>query len=129
MMKKIISVMALLALCIPAFAVDMPTTMMGADSSTGQTLKIGLIPSSDMRAILKAFVPVQNYLEKELNMTVETFSATNYTTVIDAMRVKKIDAGYFGSFSYVLAAQTANAEAIIAGGTPDGKVASSIPIS
>ncbi len=91
-------------------------------NSLSQVLTIGLIPSDDLQAMLKAFEPTQKYLETTLNMKVQTFSATNYTSVIDAMHSEKVDVAYFGPLSYVLAAERANAEAIVAGGAPDGKI-------
>jgi len=88
-----------------------------------QTLKIGLIPAEDQLDMLKKFEPVERYLERELDVNVETFTATDYSAVIEAMRAKKIDIAYFGPFSYVLAAERANAEAIVTGGTDTGEVA------
>jgi len=94
-----------------------------SDEETIGTLKIGLIPTEDQIEILKKFGPVQEYLETELGMKIETFTATDYTSVIEAMRADKIDVAFFGPFSYVLAAEQAEAEAIITGGTETGDVA------
>ena len=88
-----------------------------------ETLKIGLIPTEDQLEMLKKFEPAKAYLERELDMPAETFMATDYTAVIEAMRAKKIDVAYFGPFSYVLATERANAEAIVTGGTDTGDVA------
>jgi phosphonate transport system substrate-binding protein len=101
---------------------------LGADNdadqtnASGQTLRIGLIPADDMQALLRAFDPVQKYLETTLSMKIQAFTATDYTSVVEAMRSRKIDVAYFGPFSYILAAKRANAEAIVTGGTPEGKV-------
>ncbi len=96
-----------------------------ADSSDDQPLRIGLVPSDDMVEILEKFQPVQDYLESELGMQIETFRATDYSAVVEAMRSGKIDVAYFGPFSYILAAERANATAIIAGGdNATGKVGS-----
>ena len=56
-------------------------------------------------------------------MNVEVFVPANYTAVIEAMRAKKIDVAVFGPFSYVQAAERANAEAIVTGGIDTGEVA------
>lgn len=101
------------------------TCAYAADSSADQPLRIGLIPSDDMVEILEKFQPVQDYLESELGMQIETFRATDYSAVVEAMRSGKIDVAYFGPFSYILAAERANATAIIAGGdNATGKVGS-----
>jgi phosphonate transport system substrate-binding protein len=81
-----------------------------------KTLKIGLVPSEDSAEMVEKFEPVRLYLEKELGMQVQTFTATDYTSVVEAMRSDKVDVGFFGPLSYVLAAEQAGAEAIIAGG-------------
>lgn len=94
-----------------------------SDEDTIGTLKIGLIPTEDQIEMLKKFGPVQEYLETELGMNIETFTATDYTSVIEAMRADKIDVAFFGPFSYVLAAKQAEAEAIVTGGTETGDVA------
>ncbi|MDK2947528.1 MAG: phosphonate transport system substrate-binding protein [Methanolobus sp.] len=88
-----------------------------------ETLNIGLIPTEDAIEMMEKFGPVESYLEDELNMEVEVFTATDYTSVIEAMRSGKIDVAYFGPFSYILAAEQAGAEAIIAGGE-NGEVGS-----
>jgi len=86
-----------------------------------ETLKIGIIPSDDIAALLDAFDPMTQYLEGELGMEIEVFKATDYTAVVEAMRADKIDAAWFGPLSYVLAANRAGAEAIIMGGTAEGE--------
>ncbi len=92
------------------------TCAYAADNSANQPLRIGLVPSDDMVEILEKFQPVQDYLENELGMEIETFRATDYSAVVEAMRSGKLDVAYFGPFSYILAAERANASAIIAGG-------------
>ncbi|MGP8321561.1 MAG: phosphonate ABC transporter substrate-binding protein [Methanosarcinaceae archaeon] len=86
-------------------------------------LRIGLIPAEDQIDMLKKFDPVNKYLETELGMEIETFTATDYSSVIEAMRSDKIDVAFFGPFSYVLAVEQAGAEAIVTGGTKTGEVA------
>jgi len=94
-----------------------------SEQSEESILRIGLIPTEDQLDMLKKFEPVSMYLETELGMEVETFTATDYSSVIEAMRSDKIDVAFFGPFSYVLAAERAGAEAIVTGGTETGEVA------
>ena len=94
-----------------------------ATQSKEESLKIGLIPSEDQIEMLNKFEPVESYLETELGMNIETFTATDYTSVIEAMRANKIDVAFFGPFSYILASEQADAEAIVTGGTATGEVA------
>jgi phosphonate transport system substrate-binding protein len=75
-----------------------------------QTLTLGLLPAEDPRMMLTEAKPLVDKLEAALGMEVKPFVATDYNGVIEAMRAKKLDVAFFGPFSYVLAAQVANAE-------------------
>jgi len=88
-----------------------------------QPLRVGIIPAEDTLEMWKSFEVLEGYLEKELDVEIKPFIATDYTGVIEAMAAGKIDLAYFGPFSYVLAAKRAGAEAIAAGGTKEGKLA------
>lgn len=76
-----------------------------------KVLRVGAIPSEDSQKTREAYNLFISYLEKKTGMTVELFVATDYSGVVEAMRSGKLDIAYFGPFSYVLAADKANAEA------------------
>jgi len=65
---------------------------------------------------------MRKYLESQLHMPVEVVRVEGYAPAIEAMRAEKIDVANFGSLSYIIAAQKANAQAIVARGNPDGKL-------
>jgi len=92
----------------------------GCGQEEPKVLKMALIPAEDIEEMIKAFEPAKQYLENQLGMQIEMFKATDYTSVIEAMRAGKVDVAYFGPFSYVLAAERANARAIVGGGNADG---------
>ena len=48
-------------------------------------------------------------------MRVIPYTAGDYVSIVEAMRAKKVDVAWLGSFSYVLAVQEAGAEAFVAG--------------
>jgi phosphonate transport system substrate-binding protein len=54
-------------------------------------------------------------LERDTGLRVQPFTAGDYVSVVEAMRAKKVDVAWLGSFSYVLAADQAGAEAFAAG--------------
>jgi phosphonate transport system substrate-binding protein len=93
----------------------------GSPKQEMKVLKMGLIPAEDQEEMLKRFGSTIAYLEKKLGMKVEPYMATDYTGVIEAMRSKKIDIAFFGPFSYVLAAEKANAECFAVGVRNNGK--------
>jgi len=75
------------------------------------TLRVGLIPSEDSRAMLESSKQLLAELEKNLGMKVQGFVAADYNGVIEAMRSNHIEVAYLGPFSYVLGATVAPIEA------------------
>jgi phosphonate transport system substrate-binding protein len=65
---------------------------------------------------------VRAYLEKQLHMPVEVVRVEGYAPTIEAMRADKVDMFSGSSLTYLLAAQTAGAQAIAARGYPDGSI-------
>src|SRR5262245_10590492 len=64
---------------------------------------------------------LKDYLETRLKINVEVYkTSAGYGAVIEAMRAKKIDAGTFGPFGYLIASEKAGAEVIVVTGTKDG---------
>lgn len=89
--------------------------------SKQETLKFAYNTSSDdMEASKKRISLLQAYLEKALKMKVDMVVGTSYSSTIEAMRAKRVDAATMGPMSYLLAAQKANAEAIAIPGTKSG---------
>ena len=86
-------------------------TATGAAWAQNSELRVGLIPSEDAQVMMRASQQEMEQLEQKTGLKVKPFVANDYNGVIEAMRSGKIDVAYFGPFSYVLAAQMANAEA------------------
>ena len=74
-------------------------------------LRVGLIPSEDAQAMIRASQQVMDQLATRTGMKVRPFVANDYNGVIEALRSNKIDIAFLGPFSYVLANQVAGAEA------------------
>lgn len=83
----------------------------GTAMAQPKELRVGLIPSEDAQAMMRASQQVMEQLAQKTSLKVKPFVANDYNGVIEAMRSGKIDVAYFGPFSYVLAAQMAHAEA------------------
>ncbi len=79
------------------------------------TIKMGMIPADDAAEMLRSYQPIADYLSEELGVKIEMQVTTDYSAAIEAMRAKHIDMAWFGPLSYVLAADVANAEAIVNG--------------
>ena len=80
-----------------------------------KVLRMGLIPADDAEEMLRDYEPVKQYLSQELGIPVEIQVTSDYTAAIEAMRSKHIDMAWFGPFSYIIAANVADAEAIVNG--------------
>jgi phosphonate transport system substrate-binding protein len=98
-----------------------PRTSLAAPflQSTG-TLNLGMVPGEDAEVRIHRYEPMIDYLKSYLGMDVKAFVGTDYTATIEAMRANKVDAAYFGPFSYVLAAQVADARVFVVPGSADG---------
>lgn len=62
------------------------------------------------------------YLSEQLHMPVQVMMVEGYGPTVEAMRVDKVDLAGFGPLSYLIAAQRANAEAIVSTGNADGSL-------
>lgn len=96
---------------VGAAAVALTFTTAGALSAQAAELRVGLIPSEDAQAMIRASQEVMNQLAEKTGMTVRPFVANDYNGVIEALRSNKLDIAYLGPFSYVLASEIADAEA------------------
>ena len=70
-----------------------------------EKLLIGMYGGDNPSQTTAAMKPVKDYLEKKLGMEVEFIFATDYTSVIEALRSKKIHLAELTPFGYILATQ------------------------
>ncbi len=122
-MKLSLGAGLLVVLLLVGVAVGGYALVGGFEPQTPEVLRLALIPAEDIVEMMNLFEPARQYLENELGVKIEMFKALDYTAVIEAMRAEKIEIAFFGPFSYVLAAERANARAIVAGGDENNKLA------
>ncbi len=77
-----------------------------------ETFIIGVYPGDDVAAALAGVEPLRAFLEEYLGVRTVLITGTSYNAVIEAMAAGRADAIEVGPFSYVLAADVAQAEAI-----------------
>jgi phosphonate transport system substrate-binding protein len=112
-MKKfslVLSLIALLAVMLTGAAIAQEAT----EDRTGwpETFIIGVYPGDNVEEALAAVEPLRAYLEETLGVRTVLITGTSYNAVIEAMAANRADAIEVGPFSYVLAAEVADAEAI-----------------
>jgi len=74
-----------------------------AEAAPGKkTLVIGIIPETNLVKQMERFVPLCNYLEKKTGLELDVKPLSNYGQLYEEMRDGNIDAGFFGSFVYVM---------------------------
>lgn len=78
------------------------------------TLRVALLPDEDAATVIKDNKPLQAYLEKTIGRKIELIVTTDYSSMIEAMRHGRLELGYFGPLSYVMAAQKSDIEAFAA---------------
>ena len=79
------------------------------------TVRIGVLPEEDIAVMESRYQPLKEHFEAVLGTRVELFFGTDFSAMIEAMRFGNLEVSKFGPFAYILAAERANAEAIVQG--------------
>ncbi|HYA29479.1 MAG TPA: phosphate/phosphite/phosphonate ABC transporter substrate-binding protein [Acidobacteriota bacterium] len=78
-----------------------------------KTLRVGFVPAEDAQQVMQNAQPLVEILRKELGMEIQSFVATDYTGVVEALRVNKLDVAFLAPASYVLAKNEANIKVVL----------------
>src|SRR5262245_31726318 len=78
-----------------------------------RALRVGFVPAEDAQQVLQKAQPVVESLRKEWGMEIQPFVATDYTGVVEALRVEKLDIAFLAPASYVLARNEANVKVVL----------------
>jgi phosphonate transport system substrate-binding protein len=73
-----------------------------------QIVKFGILSGENEKDRIRRYTPLEAYLEKELGVEVEIFTAGNYDGVIQALAADQIEFAFFGSSSYAAAYTATN---------------------
>jgi len=66
-------------------------------------LRVGFVPAENAQEVARNAQPLVQILQKHLDMEVQSFVATDYTGVVEALRANKLDIAFLTPASYVLA--------------------------
>jgi phosphonate transport system substrate-binding protein len=89
------------------------TLACGNNRSNTKTLRVGFVPAEDAQQVMQNAQPLVDILRKELGMEIEPFVATDYTGIVEALRVHKLDVAFLAPASYVLAKNEADIKVIL----------------
>jgi phosphonate transport system substrate-binding protein len=83
-------------------------------------LNFGFISTESSANLAKSFEPLLKDLEKAVGIPVKPFFVGDYAGVIEGMRFKKVDIGWFGNKSAMEAVDRADGEVFVQTSKPDG---------
>ncbi|HEX7231236.1 MAG TPA: phosphate/phosphite/phosphonate ABC transporter substrate-binding protein [Candidatus Binatia bacterium] len=89
------------------------TVACGRNGSTTKTLRVGFVPAEDAQQVMQNAQPLVDILRKELGIEIEPFVATDYTGIVEALRVHKLDVAFLAPAAYVLAKNEADIKVIL----------------
>jgi len=102
-MKTILALACLGALLVAGCSQsDTPSSKSSKGAVQEKPLLIGLVPEQRMLEQMQRYEPLAYYLSKKLGTEVKFTSLPRYGSIIDNFVSAKLDAGFFGSFTYVL---------------------------
>ncbi len=87
-----------------------------------EELNCGLFGGDDAEAALSGEEPLANFISEHVGLPIEYTVGTSYNAVIESMRAGHTNCGTVGPFSYILAVEEADAEALavqVTSGDPD----------
>lgn len=85
-----------------------------------KVLNFGFISTESSANLAKSFEPLLADMEKAIGIPVKPFFVGDYAGVIEGMRFKKVDVGWFGNKSAMEAVDRANGEVFVKTAKPDG---------
>jgi phosphonate transport system substrate-binding protein len=100
MIKRGARAVALLLTLLAGAACDKPPS--------SKVLRVGFVPAENAQQVIRNAQPLVNILQNKLGMEVHPFVATDYTGVVEALRVGKLDIAFLTPASYILAKSEAN---------------------
>ena len=85
----------------------------GDSAKSRKVLRVGFVPAEDAQQVMQNAQPIVEILQKELGMEIQPFVAADYTGVVEALRVNKLDIAFLTPASYVLAKNEANIKVVL----------------
>lgn len=108
MYKLLISICLCMAIAIAGGEAEAQTKTTKGQAS----LTIGLIPERNIFQQLERYEPLADYISKKIGINIKLKVLTRYGNIIDNFISARMDAAFFGSFTYTLAHAKLGVEAI-----------------
>lgn len=95
------------------FALAVVAAALPAQAYVPPVLKVGFTPWENPSDMAKTAAPMVEILSKATGMKVQPFLSTDYSGVISAMQVRKVDVAFFPPAAFVMAEQKAGAKVLL----------------
>src|ERR1043166_1244717 len=89
------------------------TVACGRNANGTKTLRVGFVPAEDAQQVMQNAQPLVDILRQELGREIKPFVPTDYTGIVEALRVHKLDVAFLAPASYVLAKNEADIKVIL----------------
>jgi phosphonate transport system substrate-binding protein len=77
-----------------------------------KVLNFSILSAEDQQSMAKVWQPLLDDMGKQTGLTVKPFYATNYTSLIEAMRFKQVEVGWFSALPTLEAVRRADAQVL-----------------
>lgn len=77
-----------------------------------QTVSFSVLSAEDAQSMARVWQPLFDDMQKATGLTIKPFYATNYASLVEAMRFNQTQVGWFAALSALEATRRANAEVI-----------------
>lgn len=85
----------------------------GGCGNQSKEITVGFIPTNDPAKMEESLQAMKDYLEKEIGVKIKIFIKKDYLSLVDDMKKKQVDIGWFGAFSYVTAEKELELEPLV----------------
>lgn len=85
----------------------------GDSRKDASVLRVGFVPAEDAQQVIQNAQPIVEILQRQLGIEIQPFVATDYTGIVEALRVNKLDIAFLTPASYVLAKNEANVRVVL----------------
>ena len=83
-----------------------------AQTTTPQVINFSILSAEDQQSMGRVWQPLLDDLQKQTGLKMKAFYATNYTSLIEAMRFNQVQAGWFSALPSLEAVNRANGEVL-----------------
>jgi phosphonate transport system substrate-binding protein len=81
-----------------------------APASDANVINFSILSAEDQQSMSKVWQPLLDDMAKQTGLTIKPFYATNYTSLIEAMRFKQVQVGWFSALPALDAVRRADGE-------------------